>query len=498
MGKALAIIIRDHYFSQFGLPKKMLRDFNGEINNETYEEICKELNYPPSNDNDTNLVESSHVEMEILLKDLNNRLDGSWEDVLSPLLMALHSTKHPQTGVTPFWATYGREANLPFDLLHPNTKEEKELSTEYGKQLHLQMSTILSYLNHYPRIEVQRSRYNNNGKLGGYLVLPGELVWIYTPSSSPWSGPWEITERITPLLFNVKPYGDWNPVSTNFTITIDRMKRYSVSTDRVLRSHSDDKTHPLNLLVSDEFLEESYPRNKNTIPEDQESAKTSESSHPVTPMLSELPKTTNSRSRTRFLLLPDIPEVIEEPLKEVSDSQRKKPEEEERSTRFTPSMTAHLIKDIKKRTSYVQLRRMSPEVEELARTYNKPSSAQLIQDIKNRTAYVRMKRMSPELEELARTRTKSPCSMFVEVGSKAGESYQHPKVRRNTWTSVSVKNNAVRIIRPRLTAQSLSTSLNKGISSTIKKKLNIIPLTTRLMTLQTGCQALTTDCLKQL
>jgi len=30
--------------------------------------------------------------------------------------------------------------------------------------------------------------------------------------------------------------------------------------------------------------------------------------------------------------------------------------------------------------------------------------------------------------------------------------------------------------------------MNKGISSTIKKKPNIIPLTTRLMTLQTGCQ----------
>ena len=55
--------------------------------------------------------------------------------VLDTVSLTLRTTKHRCTGVTPYWALFGREARLPVDVIYQNNQEIFDHPTHYAQDL---------------------------------------------------------------------------------------------------------------------------------------------------------------------------------------------------------------------------------------------------------------------------------------------------------------------------------------------------------------------------
>ena len=158
---------------------------------------------------------------------------------------------------------FGREANIPLDLIYETPEETPDQDRSiYGQEMEERMQLIYKYMRENQGAAVERARMDYGGKLQGKPLAEDQLVWLYTPVidktvgpkySLYWTGPWIITEKISDVTFEIKTTGDWNLKKVKVVVSIDRLKHYKENPDRVLV--------PMNLTLqdvsmSDEFVEQ--------------------------------------------------------------------------------------------------------------------------------------------------------------------------------------------------------------------------------------------------
>jgi len=262
----VARLLEKHIFSRHGIPEQIHSDQGTQFTSEAFKEICDILNinktHTPSYNPKSNPVERSHRDMNNILRALTAEVGQDWEELLPTCLLALRTARHRYTGVTPFYALYGREANLPLDLIYENKNEKRGHTTVHGQALEKRMQTIYRYMRKVIKASIERSRINYSGKLQGQPLKENDLVWLFTPRvntkigkklTTYWTGPWKIIKRISDVLFTIRIEGEWNKRIFEIVASIDRLKLYKYDPD----------AYPLQLnlrredvLLSDEFLEQ--------------------------------------------------------------------------------------------------------------------------------------------------------------------------------------------------------------------------------------------------
>ena len=75
------------------------------------------LTFTPTYNLQSNLVEQVHRDLNVMLCVLCHQHVADWEEVLPAALLALRSTVHESTRVTPLACVYGREPATPLDLV---------------------------------------------------------------------------------------------------------------------------------------------------------------------------------------------------------------------------------------------------------------------------------------------------------------------------------------------------------------------------------------------
>ena len=88
-------------------------------------------------------------------------LDGDWEDQLQSVFLAIRTSICRSTGMTPFKAMFGREAMLPFYIVH-----NKDINGETDNDIHslrIRLSTIYDHMREQQGLQQQRqaSRYKD-------------------------------------------------------------------------------------------------------------------------------------------------------------------------------------------------------------------------------------------------------------------------------------------------------------------------------------------------
>ena len=270
--QTVASVLQREIFSRFGLPEQVHSDQGTAFTSDMMKELLRILNIQatntPSYNPKSNPVERSHLDIHRILRAMIDVTDEDWETLLPEVLLGLRTARNRTTGVTPFYAVFGREAMLPIDYLYANSNaslaprgvQNREFIKRLRQTYHLMRKNI--------KVTVERARQLYSGKLQGEPLDTGDLVWLFTPvikdrtaegiprptrkHASFWTGPWKIQRKISNVLFVIETYGKWNRRELVLTISIDRLSRF----------HQQDQAGPprdlrlRDLQTSDEFLEQ--------------------------------------------------------------------------------------------------------------------------------------------------------------------------------------------------------------------------------------------------
>ena len=252
-------------FSRHGLCNQLHSDQGSNFTSELIAEVCDKLNikktHTPAYNPKSNVVERSHKDLGRILKAAHIQTGQDWESLLPTALVAIRTARNRHTGVTPFFAMYGREAKLPLDFLYEHPGLKRAHRTVYGHDLEERMRFIYKYMRSHLTKAIGRARMDYNGKLDKQPLVEGDLVWLFTPKINPdlgkklsvyWTGPWKILRKISDVLFEVRSVGTWNRKIVTITTSIDRLKRYYADEDpEQLRG----TFHPEQFQIRDEFVE---------------------------------------------------------------------------------------------------------------------------------------------------------------------------------------------------------------------------------------------------
>ena len=133
------------------------------------------------------------------------------------------------TQYSPFFIMFGREPYYPLDTVLPKLSEIPPNVREHALQVAHAREVSMSNIKECQHII--KKKYDKNAIADP--LQPGELVWIFFPEinvgGSPkffhnWSGPYLLTEKISPTDFKVSQAHDHKPLKN--PIHVNRMKRF--------------------------------------------------------------------------------------------------------------------------------------------------------------------------------------------------------------------------------------------------------------------------------
>ena len=212
----------DDVFLRFSIPEQLHTDQGRQFESQLLHEVCKLLNihktrttpYHPQSDG---LVERFNRTLLNMLSTCAYNHPFDWEHHLRKVCMAYNSSVQSSTGYTPFYLMFGRQAQLPIDIIYRPTHADSQtapLSTnEYASLLQTRLRTAFDLVREHASTNHQRQKAFYDQKVHGKPYMPGDLVWFYSSvpqkGSSrklyhPWTGPFKVVKRISDVTYRIQ------------------------------------------------------------------------------------------------------------------------------------------------------------------------------------------------------------------------------------------------------------------------------------------------------
>ena len=216
--ETVAEVIVTQFISRFGVPLQIHSDQGRNFEAAVFQEICRLLGiektrttalYPQSN----GMVERFNRTLENKLAIFVDRNQDDWDKWIPFVLMAYRSSVHESTRQTPACLIFGRELNLPLDLLYgrPPEPERPEKMDNYVQELQEKLKDIHKFPRARMQIASERMKQRYDVGTSRKIFESEDLVWLHNPQRkkgiSPkldWEGPYKVVKRINELLHRVK------------------------------------------------------------------------------------------------------------------------------------------------------------------------------------------------------------------------------------------------------------------------------------------------------
>ena len=176
--------------------------------------------YHPQSDG---LIERFNRTLLSMLRTVAFENPFNWESDLRPPSLAYNTSVHPSTGYTPFFLMFGRQGQMPIDLMYgksPSTSEYASSLRKWLKEAYRRLRTQMSH-----KLDRQKDIYDE--KVHGVPFKQNDLVWFHSTVvpwgcgrklHHSWTGPFRVVKQLADseyCLLNIQLRRHWPVVHFN-------------------------------------------------------------------------------------------------------------------------------------------------------------------------------------------------------------------------------------------------------------------------------------------
>ena len=227
------------WVSQFGVMKILHSDQGTQFEATVIQQLCHKLGILKTRTTSYHAQSDGQVErlnrtlMEILSKYVHHN-QKDWDEHIPMILLAYRSCRSETTRMSPALMTFGRELDLPINLIYgvpPGTEQPGQEPSQYVANLERSMEKIheiarkhMQKASDKQKREYDLKQYKNNYK-------KGDLVWLFTPTigkgrvkklTSMWSGPFTVVEPLSDVVIRIRR----NARAKDLVVHHNRLKPY--------------------------------------------------------------------------------------------------------------------------------------------------------------------------------------------------------------------------------------------------------------------------------
>ena len=245
----VAKLFVNEFVVRYGAPACLHTDQGRNFESNLVKEICRLFGivktrttpYHPQSDG---MIERFSRTLLSMLKRATIDAERDWDLKLPCLMMAYRTSIHETTKATPFSLMFGREVQLPIDIMFGKPLGVTATSTsEYARALEQRLVAAYEHVREHLGIEQRRHKQLYDRKVEGKPYKEGDSVWLYCPAvpqghskklHACWKGPYTVAKVYEKGVYQIK----WNlPPHKQQVVHFDRLKPY-------LTRHLDDEPMP--------------------------------------------------------------------------------------------------------------------------------------------------------------------------------------------------------------------------------------------------------------
>ena len=233
----IADLIANQLVPRVGVPHQILTDQGAEFEGKVIKEMCHMLKcdklrttgYQPRTNG---IVERFHRTLNTLLSKMVNGRQDDWDLHVPTALLAYRSSVHEATGFSPNWMTYGREVNMPIDIMLGDLDMHvAESPLPYVRDMRRRLIESYRVARQHLQIAAERNKVRYDLKVKPHKFQVDDLVYHFKPrkiqgKNAKWlhwySGPLRITEVLGPVNVRLQSFDQGRP----FVAHVDKLKRY--------------------------------------------------------------------------------------------------------------------------------------------------------------------------------------------------------------------------------------------------------------------------------
>ena len=201
----------DEFFCRFSVPEQLHSDQGKQFESKLISAICQLLQvkksrttpYHPQSDG---LIERFNRTLTNMLASTVKENPFEWEKHLRKVCLAYNTSVHATTGHSPFFLMFGRQAQLPVDLVFKTNKAPNVSSSEYAVELQQTLERAYDKVRQATGAKQQLQKRLYDQRVHGELYQVGDHVWLHTTVLArgntkklhhPWTGPYRVVKRLS-------------------------------------------------------------------------------------------------------------------------------------------------------------------------------------------------------------------------------------------------------------------------------------------------------------
>ena len=232
--ETVATVLVDGFFCRYGVSYHLHSDRGAQFESNLFQQLCKMLDvhktrttaYHPQSDG---LVERMNRTLENLLAAHVNDYHNDWDEHLQRCLLAYRSSVHSSTRETPAMLMFGRELQLPVDLMFASPIQPASTVKEYVPKLMLSLKTAYDHARAAGITAQKRQKAVYDKKVTKPSFAAGDQVFLHVPVVKPgttpkfhrpYKGPYSVIKVIDDVVVQIM-----DKSGQLQTVHVDRLKK---------------------------------------------------------------------------------------------------------------------------------------------------------------------------------------------------------------------------------------------------------------------------------
>ena len=222
--ETVATVLVEQWISRYGTCREIHSDQGSNFESKLFKEMCSLLGIEktrttPFHPQGDGQVERFNATLKTILSKIIAVHNDDWDVHLPYAMMAYRSSVHDSTGETPNMLMFGRETELPIDIVTDPTpdkyfsKDTCQSHVQYAIELEARLWEAHQRVRDATKQAFSHQKRQYDRWAGQKSYKKHDLVWLHSPKKlqgktpklqCPWQGPYVITKVISDVVFRIQ------------------------------------------------------------------------------------------------------------------------------------------------------------------------------------------------------------------------------------------------------------------------------------------------------